>query len=46
MSADGARMIIETAMLDRSIYDAMAKRENEVWGGILPALEDSQARLG
>jgi len=32
MSADKAREIIERAMADRSVYDAMAVRENEVWG--------------
>lgn len=32
-------------MTDRSVYDAMAARENEVWGAILPALEHSQAKI-
>ncbi len=30
-------------MADRSVYDAMAVRENEVWGTILPSLERSAA---
>jgi hypothetical protein len=30
--------IVRRAMADRSVYDAMAARENEVWGKILPAL--------
>lgn len=38
-----AREIIERAMTDRAIYDAMAARENEVWGTILPDLERSEA---
>jgi SAM-dependent methyltransferase len=45
MSLDKAREILKQAMADRSVYDAMAASENEVWGTILPALEDSQARL-
>lgn len=44
MSNDRARRIIESAMLDRSVYDAMAKRENEVWGAILPELEDLRVK--
>jgi len=32
-------------MADRSVYDAMAARENEVWGTILPPLEDSEAKI-
>jgi hypothetical protein len=32
-------------MANRSVYDAMAARENEVWGSILPALEHSEARV-
>ena len=39
-----AREIIERAMADRAVYDEMAARENEVWGNILPALEQSDAR--
>jgi SAM-dependent methyltransferase len=45
MSLDKAREILKQAMADRSVYDAMAASENEVWGTILPALEDSQAKL-
>jgi SAM-dependent methyltransferase len=44
MSANKAREIIKRAMADRSVYDAMAARENEVWGKILPDLESSEAR--
>jgi 2-polyprenyl-3-methyl-5-hydroxy-6-metoxy-1,4-benzoquinol methylase len=50
MSADNAGEIIRRAMADRSVYDAMAMRENEVWGKILrdweqsePATEDTKA---
>lgn len=45
MSLDKALEIVKQAMTDRSVYDAMAARENEVWGTILPALEDSEAKL-
>jgi SAM-dependent methyltransferase len=45
MSLDKAREILKQAMADRSVYNAMAARENEVWGTILHALEDSQAKL-
>ncbi|MGC2627355.1 MAG: class I SAM-dependent methyltransferase, partial [Candidatus Udaeobacter sp.] len=45
MSLDKALEIVKQAMTDRSVYDAMAARENEVWGTILPALEDSQDKL-
>jgi len=44
MSLDKAQEIIKQAMADRSVYNAMAARENEVWGTILPALEHSEAR--
>jgi len=44
MSNEKAREIIERAMADRAVYDAMAARESEVWGKILPALERSEAR--
>jgi SAM-dependent methyltransferase len=44
MSDINAREIIKRAMADRSVYDAMATRENEFWGRILPALERSEAR--
>jgi SAM-dependent methyltransferase len=43
MSADKAREIIDRAMADRSVYDAMAALENEVWGKIL--LERDQSDL-
>ena len=50
MSADKVREIIDRAMADRSVYDAMAARENEVWGEVLPerdqsdlAVEDTKA---
>lgn len=50
MSADKVREIIDRAMADRSVYDAMAARENEVWGKVLPerdqsdlAIEDTKA---
>ena len=45
MSGDKAQEIINRAMADRRVYDAMAARENEVWGEILPALERSEARI-
>jgi SAM-dependent methyltransferase len=45
MSLDKAREILNQAMSDRSVYDAMAARENEVWGKILPALENSEAKI-
>lgn len=45
MSANKAQEIIKRAMADRSVYDAMAARENEVWGKVLPDLERSEARI-
>jgi SAM-dependent methyltransferase len=45
MSTDKAQEIIERAMSDRSVYDAMAARENEVWGKILSAREHSEAAI-
>jgi hypothetical protein len=45
MSLDKALKIVKEAMIDRSVHDAMAARENEVWGTILPALENSQAKM-
>src|SRR6266536_6334069 len=45
MGADKAQQIIDRAMADRRVYDAMAARENEVWGEILPALERCEARI-
>jgi len=45
MSLDKALKIVKEAMTDRSVYDAVAARENEVWGTILPALENSQAKM-
>jgi len=44
MANNKAREIIERAMRDRTVYDAMAARESEVWGKILPARELSGAR--
>ena len=45
MSADKAREIIKRAMTDRSVYDAMAARENEVLGKKLPERERSEAGM-
>jgi SAM-dependent methyltransferase len=45
MSADKAGEIVRRAMADRSVYDAMAARENEVWGKILPGRERSEAAI-
>src|SRR6266576_649434 len=45
MSADKAQEIIKRAMADRDVYDAMAAREKEVWGKILPDLERSEAGI-
>ena len=45
MSTDKAAEIIRRAMADRSVYDAMASRENEVWGKILPERESSEAAI-
>jgi 2-polyprenyl-3-methyl-5-hydroxy-6-metoxy-1,4-benzoquinol methylase len=39
-----AQEIIKRAMADRSVYDAMAARENEVWGKVLPDRERSEAQ--
>jgi 2-polyprenyl-3-methyl-5-hydroxy-6-metoxy-1,4-benzoquinol methylase len=44
MSESKAREIIERAMADRKAYEAMASREGEFWGRVLPALEHSEAR--
>jgi|ERR1700674_5751423 hypothetical protein len=44
MTNNKAQEIIERAMTDRTAYDAMAARESEVWGKILPALERSEAK--
>ncbi|MGC1323691.1 MAG: class I SAM-dependent methyltransferase [Candidatus Udaeobacter sp.] len=50
MSADKAGEIIKRAMADQNVYEAMAARENEVWGKILLdrdqsdlAVEDTKA---
>jgi len=40
-----AREIIDRAMADRSVYDAMAARENEVWGKILLEREKSDLAI-
>ena len=45
MSADKAAEIVRQAMADRSIYDAMAARENEVWGKILPDRDGSETAI-
>jgi SAM-dependent methyltransferase len=45
MSVDKAGEIVRRAMADRSVYDAMAARENEVWGKILPERERSEAAI-
>ena len=45
MSADKAAEIISRAMADRSLYDEMAERENEVWGKILPNREESDLAI-
>ena len=45
MSLDKAGEIVKRAMADRSVYDAMAARENEVWGKILPERESSEIAL-
>jgi hypothetical protein len=45
MSADKAAEIIRRAMADRSLYDEMAERENEVWGNILPNREESDLAI-
>jgi SAM-dependent methyltransferase len=45
VSADKAAEIVRRAMADRRVYDAMAARENEVWGKILPERERSEAAI-
>jgi SAM-dependent methyltransferase len=45
MSANKAQEIIKQALVDRSMYDAMVARENEVWGKILPDRERSEAAI-
>jgi SAM-dependent methyltransferase len=45
MSADKAGEIIKRAMADRSVYEAMAARENEVWGKILPERDQSDLAI-
>lgn len=39
-----AQEIIRRAMADRSVYDAMAEREKEIWGKVLPDLEHSETQ--
>jgi hypothetical protein len=46
MTADKAQEIIKRAMADPNLYYAMAARENELWGKILPERERSQMRRG
>ena len=45
MSVDKAVEIVKRAMADRSVYDAMAARENEVWGKVLPERESSEIAI-
>jgi SAM-dependent methyltransferase len=45
MKANKAQEIIKRAMADRSVYDAMAARENEIWGKILPDRDRSEAAI-
>jgi ubiquinone/menaquinone biosynthesis C-methylase UbiE len=45
MGNNKTQEIIQRAMADRSVYDAMAARESEVWGKILPALGRSDASI-
>ena len=45
MSVDKAAEIIRRAMAERTVYDAMAARENEVWGKILPERESSETAI-
>jgi hypothetical protein len=45
MRTDKTTEIIERAMADRSVYDAIATRENDVWGEILPERERSEAAV-
>lgn len=45
MNTDKAAEIIRRAMADRSVYNAMAAREDEVWGEILPERESSEATI-
>jgi SAM-dependent methyltransferase len=45
VNAAKAAEIVRQAMADRSIYDAMAARENEFWGKILPNRERSETAI-
>jgi SAM-dependent methyltransferase len=45
VNADKAAEIVRQAMADRSIYDAMAARENEFWGKFLPYRERSEIAI-
>lgn len=45
MSSDKAQEIIKQAMSDRTVYEAMARRENEFWGKILSERAQSEAAL-
>ena len=45
MSVDKAGEIVRRAMADRTVYDAMAARENEVWGEILSERESSEIAI-
>jgi SAM-dependent methyltransferase/LPS sulfotransferase NodH len=45
MSVNKAQEIIKRAMADRSVYDAMAACENEIWGKMLPDRDRSEAAI-
>src|SRR5437762_289859 len=45
MSVAKAQEIIKRAMADRSVYDSMAARENELWGQVLPNWQGSEAAI-
>jgi len=45
MSVDKAGEIVRRAMADKSVYDAMVARENEVLGKILPERESSEIAI-
>jgi len=45
MSAEKAQEIITRAMSDRSVYNAMAERENAIWGKVFPEYDFSEAAV-
>jgi SAM-dependent methyltransferase/LPS sulfotransferase NodH len=45
MSANKTQEIIKRAMADRRVYEAMAARENEIWGKMLPDRDRSEAAI-